>query len=410
MIENKKKLKEERQIEELKKLQIDAGLIPASHMQRLDWLYQGPECNKDITTAEEFLIGKPLNDKPEEKKYFTPVFQESYSNPQNEIFTKIHEDPVFLMKKEELKQRKDLEDNPYKMKMLLKKIEQEVLDKINKKDKKSKKNKKEKKHKKDKKHKRESDRSTERDSSVKSHESRNKKDKKKSSRKRSRSSSRDKSSSSESYDKRHRIKKHRDYEDKMNLSLNESERSTSKVHKYKMDLNKNDAMNKNNFGLVDSKGDKVQTDRKKNLGPDENLYKNRMEMIEREAELRKKRSNFLIFIFSNVHKQHSFRSFNYYLGHTNVKILTDEEKDKLRLEMENRAKGFDSLKEEKYHERMNELKDKEEKIHKNQSDRGCRKYQDEKPKFLRNFEDQAYNKTNLNLEDIIRRSRYNKEK
>jgi len=303
IIENKKKLKEERQIEELKKLQIDAGLIPASHMQRLDWLYQGPECNKDITTAEEFLIGKPLNDKPEEKKYFTPVFQESYSNPQNEIFTRIHEDPVFLMKKEELRQRKELEDNPYKMKMLLKKIEQEVLDKINKKEKKSKKHKKEKKNKKEKKYKKESERSTERESSLKSYESKNKKDSKKkqekSSRKRSYSSLTHSSSSSDSHGRRHKMKKNKDFEDHINLSLNENDRSNHKIKQYKMDLSVNDSMNKNNFGLVDLKGEKIQIENKKNLGPDEDLYKDRREFLEKEAELRKKRSKFYI-RFTNI--------------------------------------------------------------------------------------------------------------
>jgi len=290
MIENKKKLKEERQIEELKKLQVDAGLIPASHMQRLDWLYQGPECNKDITTAEEFLIGKPL-DKPEEKKYFTPVFQESYCNPQNETFTKIHEDPVFLMKKEELRHRKELEDNPYKMKMLLKKIEEEVLGKLNKKEKKSKKHKKEKKNKKDKKHRIESEKSTDRDSSVLSYDSKNRKNKI-TTRRKSRSSSSERSSSSDSYERNHKSRKNKDKDDKMNLNLNESHRSNSKVNQYKMDMIRNDALNKNNFGLVDSKGDKVQTDRDKNLGPDEKLYKNRMEILDKEAELRKKRSNY----------------------------------------------------------------------------------------------------------------------
>src|SRR5690606_33493635 len=83
-IENSKKLKEERQIEELKKMQVEAGLIPASHLQRLDWIYQAPESTSNITTAEEFLLGKSLKEeKPEEKRHFTPVFQESYSNPQN---------------------------------------------------------------------------------------------------------------------------------------------------------------------------------------------------------------------------------------------------------------------------------------------------------------------------------------
>lgn len=108
-----KKLKEERQIEELKKLQVSAGLIPEAHLQRLDWMYQGPECTSDITTAEEYLLGKPIKEvKPEDKKHFTPVFQESYSNPQNEVFTKIHEDPLFSIKKEEFNKRKEIEDNP----------------------------------------------------------------------------------------------------------------------------------------------------------------------------------------------------------------------------------------------------------------------------------------------------------
>jgi len=78
--------------------------------------------------------------------------------------------------------------------------------------------------------------------------------------------------------------------------------------------------------------------------------------------------------------------------------------------MENKARDLDLLKDEKYHEKMNELKDKQEKINKNTSDKRHRKYQDEKPRFLRNFENQAYNKSNLNLEDSIKRSRYNKEK
>jgi len=102
--------------------------------------------------------------------------------------------------------------------------------------------------------------------------------------------------------------------------------------------------------------------------------------------------------------------FEKFLDHQNVKKLTDEEKNKLRLEMENRAKDYDSMQEEKYFERINELKDKEDKINKNYSDRDYKKYQDDKPKFLRNFEDQAYNKSDLNLEDSIRRSKYNKQK
>ena len=123
-IEKAKKVKEEKAIEELKKIQVANGLIPASHLNRLDFMYQGPESSSSIITPEEFLLGKSLNDDNNaNKKHFTPIFQESYSNPQNEIFTKIHEDPMYLIKKEEMKQRKEIEENPYKVKMLLKDLE-----------------------------------------------------------------------------------------------------------------------------------------------------------------------------------------------------------------------------------------------------------------------------------------------
>ena len=123
-IEKAKKIKEEKAIEELKKIQVANGLIPASHLNRLDFMYQGPESSSSIITPEEFLLGKSLNDDNNaNKKHFTPIFQESYSNPQNEIFTKIHEDTMYLIKKEEMKQRKEIEENPYKVKMLLKDLE-----------------------------------------------------------------------------------------------------------------------------------------------------------------------------------------------------------------------------------------------------------------------------------------------
>ena len=148
-IENVKKIKEEKAIEELKKIQVEHGLIPLSHLNRLDFMYQGPENSSKINTAEEFLLGKPLNnDNDANKRHFTPIFQESYTNPQNENFTKLHEDPLFNIMKEEMKQRKEIESNPYKIKMLLKDIEKK--DKKEKKEKNEKKEKRDKKEKKDK--------------------------------------------------------------------------------------------------------------------------------------------------------------------------------------------------------------------------------------------------------------------
>ena len=38
--ERLKKLKEEKHIEDLKRAQVEAGIIPASSLQRLEWMYQ----------------------------------------------------------------------------------------------------------------------------------------------------------------------------------------------------------------------------------------------------------------------------------------------------------------------------------------------------------------------------------
>ena len=263
-----KKLKEERQIEELKKLQVSAGLIPEAHLQRLDWMYQGAECTSNITTAEEYLLGKPLKDnKPEDKKHFTPVFQGSYSNPQNEVFTKIHEDPMFAIKKEEFKKRKEIEDNPYKMKLLLKEVEKNI--------KKRKKDKKEKKHKKSKKGKK-----GKRSSSRSSNESSNTKDKYKT------------------------------------PDLSKLEITSPAM------LNKS-LVNNTSFGLVDKNGNKINSSSNRtisDLRPDESLYKDRIKMLEKESELKRKK---------------------YTDSLVNVRELSKEEKEKRIAEMEKKAYVLD---------------------------------------------------------------------
>jgi hypothetical protein len=232
-IENTKKLKEERQIEELKKMQVEAGLIPSSHLQRLDWIYQGPECSSNITTAEEFLLGKPLKDEKEEKRHFTPVFQESYSNPQNEMFTRLHEDPMFHIKKEEFKNRKEIEDNPYRMKMILKEIEASIEKNQN--DKKK-----------------------------------NKKESKKSKRESSDSDSEDK------YKYKNKSKDSRSKKDKK--SKKEINITTPSMLKAKLA-----------YGLIDKDGKTISSDTNKDLGPDRSLYKEYEKRKEDEAYYKKKK-------------------------------------------------------------------------------------------------------------------------
>ena len=129
-IEKAKKIKEEKVMEEMKKIQVEKGLIPASHLERLDFMYQCPQPengeNNNNNKNEEFLLGKRLDDESEnmfikknKKKKIIPKFADTYANPKNEEFVRIHEDPLYLILKEEKKQRQEIEQNPYKMKMIL---------------------------------------------------------------------------------------------------------------------------------------------------------------------------------------------------------------------------------------------------------------------------------------------------
>ena len=98
-----KKLKEERQIEELKILQAKMGIIPQSSLQRIDWMYQDRSAQNNGNNAEDFLLGKPVKeieshgDRKEPKKII-PVIRDSYTTTENEAFVKMMEDPLVYIK------------------------------------------------------------------------------------------------------------------------------------------------------------------------------------------------------------------------------------------------------------------------------------------------------------------------
>ena len=139
-IEKAKKIKEEKVFEEMKKIQVEKGLIPAYHLNRLDFMYQcpQPENGENKNENEEFLLGKRLDDDDNEENYIKkkkkkiiPKFADTYANPQNEEFVRIHEDPLYLILKEEKKQRKEIEQNPYKMKMILNDLKNDLCNNNN---------------------------------------------------------------------------------------------------------------------------------------------------------------------------------------------------------------------------------------------------------------------------------------
>ena len=138
-MEKAKKIKEEKVIEEMKKIQVSKGLIPPSHLNRLDFMYQcpEPESTKNGTANEDFLLGRKFDDETNNtlmrnrlQKKIVPMFADNYANQKNEDFVKIHEDPLFLILKEQQKQRKEIEQNPYKMKNIINDIKNQKKNSI----------------------------------------------------------------------------------------------------------------------------------------------------------------------------------------------------------------------------------------------------------------------------------------
>lgn len=137
-LEREKKLKEERQIEEIRRLKVEAGLMPKNELERLDFIYtEGPQLSSsnNIKTKNDFFSNfnntQEENKENKEKKNLKvsqTVDCEKSFNPQNELFTRVHEDPLFIIKKEEMKRKQEIESNPYQMKLMLKEIERELLD------------------------------------------------------------------------------------------------------------------------------------------------------------------------------------------------------------------------------------------------------------------------------------------
>ena len=97
--EHRKRLMEERYEEELKKYKVQAGLIPESELHKMDWMYNHGVLDKDKNIAEEYLMGKPVEEQPSR----THVVKESATNEANEDFSRAVEDPLLVIKKQELK-------------------------------------------------------------------------------------------------------------------------------------------------------------------------------------------------------------------------------------------------------------------------------------------------------------------
>ena len=76
---------------------------------RLEWIYSG-----DKAQTEDYLLGKKFDGGASSN----PTIEESASTSTVDLANKIREDPLFLIKKQELEQQKRLLENPVRLKQI----------------------------------------------------------------------------------------------------------------------------------------------------------------------------------------------------------------------------------------------------------------------------------------------------
>lgn len=147
--ELQRELQEERAREEMQRYAEDMGTV-RKREEKLEWMYQGPG---GMVNREEYLMGRPVDkyvfEKTEDKDAgcssetgLLPgsIFAKSGANSVLDMANKIREDPLFMIRKREEEKKREVLNNPVKMKKI-KELLQNSLDKKEKKKKKEKKRK-----------------------------------------------------------------------------------------------------------------------------------------------------------------------------------------------------------------------------------------------------------------------------
>ncbi|XP_032058603.1 pre-mRNA-splicing factor CWC25 homolog [Aythya fuligula] len=148
--ELQRELQEERAREEMQRYAEDMGTV-RKREEKLEWMYQGPG---GMVNREEYLMGRPVDkyvfEKTEDKDAgcsnetgLLPgsIFAKSGANSVLDMANKIREDPLFMIRKREEEKKREVLNNPVKMKKI-KELLQNSLDKKKKKKEKKKKHKK----------------------------------------------------------------------------------------------------------------------------------------------------------------------------------------------------------------------------------------------------------------------------
>ncbi|OQR81653.1 pre-mRNA-splicing factor CWC25 [Thraustotheca clavata] len=136
LLELRKNIEEERQLKELRELQAKTTGDKVNQTQRVDWMYEGPmAASQAERTAEDYLLGKEY--KPEAEKNELKQLSErpgslymgNATSKITDTFSRLNEDPMMMIKRQQKAAQLAVLKNPAKMKRLKDKVEKELEEK-----------------------------------------------------------------------------------------------------------------------------------------------------------------------------------------------------------------------------------------------------------------------------------------
>ncbi|CAF2789239.1 unnamed protein product [Rotaria sp. Silwood2] len=83
---------------------------------RLEWIYTG-----DRTKSEDYLLGKKFDADPQSND----ITEDNTTTSTTDLANKIREDPLYLIKKKEIEQKKRILENPVRLKQLKELLERQ---------------------------------------------------------------------------------------------------------------------------------------------------------------------------------------------------------------------------------------------------------------------------------------------
>ena len=267
-------------------------------MQRIEWMYQDRSAQQQSigqNNAEDYLLGKTVKDisknekEVDPRKNIVPVIRgDLYTTPENEAFVKMMEDPLVFIKQKELEARRQVIDNPLKMKQIRAEIEalKEGKKKKSKKDKKKKKKKDKKNRKSSSSRRSSSSESPSEERSHRRHISSDSNSEEENDRTKDRSfKSRASDYASSGKSSRHRSRSRSNDKDR-GITKNRSHRRDSRSSSRERKNHNRDRHERKE--TIKSSGPQIQSEPSKDLGPDMKLYGEKLRQLEESERLRRK--------------------------------------------------------------------------------------------------------------------------